>query len=201
MKNYFKKKGNTTKTLKKLTFITIIAILLFVFGWINGPFTPLDRSSIAIAAVGSGEDLSLKDVLMLTRGIKIVPGWVPERAGQCISTLSDELNADTTMQRTKELVNSGKLHVIFKDRFGGVWFPHQYLLGIEVDSWHIDDANARMQILLNIIDKAIPKEQDITVEWWDECGQFRLYFHPLPFNDLGILSDMLKRLQTVKLKN
>lgn len=144
-------------------------------------------------------DPTLKDVLVLTKGIEVVPAWV-ESIGQCISTLGGEWNNQAAQGAAATLVKSGALHILFWDRAYGSWGQKAQYVGKSED-WDFAAARSRLWILAKIIDKAIPAEYNLTVEWWDEHSTFRLYFYPWPYNDLSELSENLKRLQTVKLKN
>lgn len=142
-------------------------------------------------------ELNIKNVVMLTKNMKITMSWKPEKIGHCISTLTGKQNDQEFMEVAYKLAEQDKLHMVLRSRVNGFWSPRIMYWGNENDSWQLKDALERMSVLQKILDKALSPEYTIVLEWWDEPMTWRLYLYPPPAK-MDDLKKVLKLLQTVK---
>lgn len=178
-----------------LFFIAIMFALNFAAvkcSWAD-PVTPLPGPADPAPEI----ELNLRDIVILTKNMKIVMSWKPEKVGHCISTLTNQQNDPKASGDILALTDKGKLHLVMRSRSNGFWSPRLAYWGKENDSWQLRDALERMGILQKILDKAIPPEYTIVLEWWDEPMTWRLYLYPSPAK-MEDLKKVLKLLQTVK---
>lgn len=183
----FFQKGNTT-----IFFFMILTALLFAGGGIS-----VSHAEPAPAPSDETGGAMLKDINYLMQGLHVAPAW-QDKIGMCISTLPKKFDPPEANPIANELLGEGKLHILILSRVSGRWDDTAKVYGIATDEWSSEAAVIRLSLMIQEIGKIVPPQYDMTIEWWDESQQFRLYFHPFPFNDVKFLKAMVLRLKTTK---